>query len=135
MDKDGRLAVPTELLAQLRTGATVTRGIERCLLVYPTDEWHKLAEKLENALPLTSRPARAFRRLMFSGALVCVLDDSGQMRLPERLRRYASIEDEVVVVGLVSHLEIWSPGQWQELSAELAEGGVALAEELGRFGI
>jgi MraZ protein len=72
---------------------------------------------------------------MFSGALTCTPGQGGQIRLPDRLRQYAYIEDEVVVVGLVSHLEIWSPSRWQDVRAELAADGVALAEALGEFGI
>jgi MraZ protein len=116
-------------------GATVTRGIERCLVVYPIAEWQRLAEKIQNRLPLTSRQARAFRRLMFSGALTCAPDARGRIPLPDRLRKYANIGAEVVIVGLVSHLEIWCPREWQEISAALADDGVALAEELGEFGL
>jgi MraZ protein len=90
---------------------------------------------MQDRLPLTNRRARAFRRLIFSGALTCAPDRRGQIRLPDRLRQYANIEDEAVVVGLVSHLEIWSPRQWQEMRAALAADGVALAEALGEFGI
>ena len=100
-DSEGRLTVPPELRAQLMEGATVTRGIERCLFVYPVAEWQKLAQKMQDRLPLTSRRARAFRRLMFSGALTCAPNQRGQIRLSERLRQYANITDEVVIVGLV----------------------------------
>ena len=134
-DANGWLPLPRAFLAELAEGATVTRGIEQCLFVYPIAEWQKVAEKLQRRLPLTSRQARAFRRLMFSGAATCALDERGQIQLPEGLRRYASIGGEVVVVGLGSHLEIWSPLRWQQMSAALADDGVALAEELGRFGI
>jgi DNA-binding transcriptional regulator/RsmH inhibitor MraZ len=41
----------------------------------------------------------------------------------------------VVIVGLVSYLEIWSPQQWYEMGAKSADDGAALAEELGEFGI
>jgi MraZ protein len=134
-DSEGWMTVPPEFRGELMEGATLTRGIERCLLVYPAAEWQKLADKMQNRLPLTSRRARGFGRLMFSGALTCVPDQLGRIRLPDRLRQYASIKDEVVVVGLVSHLEIWSPPQWQETSAALADDAVALAEELGEFGV
>jgi MraZ protein len=134
-DSEGRLTVPPEFRAQLMAGATVTRGIERCLFVYPVAEWQKLAEKMKDRLPLTSRQARAFGRLLFSGAMTCAPDQRGRIRLPNGLRRYANIEDDVVMIGLVSHLEIWSPRQWDEMSAALADDGVALAEELGKFGI
>lgn len=134
-DDKGWLPVPPEFLAELVDGATVTRGIEQCLFVYPVAEWQRLAEKMQNRLPLTSRQARAFRRLMFSGATACEPDHRGQILLPDRLRQYANIGDEVVVVGLGSHLEIWSPRQWQEMSAALADDGAILADELGEFGI
>lgn len=134
-DSEGRLTVPLELRAQLMEGATVTRGIERCLFVYPVAEWQRLAEKMQDRLPLTSRQARAFRRLILSGALACAPDSRGQICLPDQLRQYANIEDEVVIVGLISHLEIWSPPRWQEVRSELADDGVALAEGLGEFGI
>jgi MraZ protein len=134
-DDQGRLTVPPEFLDDLMEGATVTRGIEHCLFIYPAVEWRKLAQRIQDRLPLTSRPARAFKRLMFSGALACAPDQSGQISLPERLRQYANIENEVVVVGLVSHLEVWSLRRWQEMSAALADDGAAMAEALGEFGI
>ncbi|MGD8244764.1 MAG: division/cell wall cluster transcriptional repressor MraZ [Anaerolineae bacterium] len=134
-DGDGRLTIPAEFQAELVAGATVTRGIERCLSVYPVAEWQRLVERMEKRLPVTSRQARAFRRLMFSAALTCVPDQRGQIGLPERLRQYADIQNEAVVVGLVSHVEIWSPGQWQKVDAALANDGVNLAEGLRDFGI
>jgi MraZ protein len=134
-DEEGRLTIPSEFRAELTDGATVTRGIDRCLVVYPAAKWQKLAEEMESQLPLTSKLARAFNRLMFSGASACATDQEGQIRLPGPLREYASIGDEVVVVGLFSHLEIWSPQRWQAMRAESLEDGVALAEELSEFGI
>ncbi|MGD2143007.1 MAG: division/cell wall cluster transcriptional repressor MraZ [Anaerolineae bacterium] len=134
-DSDGRLTIPAELRADLLEGATVTRGVERCLLVYPAAEWKKVAEKMRDCLPLTNRAARAFTRLLFSGASACTPDKRGEMPLPEALRRYADIADQAVVVGLLSHLEIWNPGRWREMRSELVQDGVALAEELGEFGI
>jgi MraZ protein len=134
-DGEGRLTVPAEFRTELADGVIVTRGIERCLFVYPATEWRKLADKMQNRLPLTNRLARAFKRLLFSGALTCAPDQRGRICLPALLRQYANIGDEVVVVGLVSHLEIWNSQQWQEMSAALADDGVTLAEELGEFGI
>ena len=129
------MPLPEDYLAELAEGATVTRGIEPCLFVYPLAEWRRVAQTLRDRLPLTNRRARAFRRLIFSGATTCVLDRSGQIQLPEGLRRYADIGNEAVVVGLGSHLELWSPRRWEQMSAALADDGVALAEELGEFGI
>lgn len=134
-DSEGWLTIPPEFREQLATGATVTRGIDRCLVVYPADGWKQLATKMEHQLPVTSAVARAFNRLLFSGASACVPGRSGKIRVPESLREYAGIRENVVIVGLFSHLEIWSPERWQRMRAVSVEDGVALARELAEFGI
>ncbi len=134
-DNQGRVTIPAEFRAELGEGATVTRGIERCLMVYPASAWRKLAVKIDRRLPLTNRVARAFNRLMFSGALACSLDEQGRMVLPGLLREYADISDEVIIVGLFSHLEIWSPQRWQEMRLAAVDDSVELAEQLTEFGI
>jgi len=134
-DGDGRLTIPSVFRAELVEGATVTRGIEQCLLVYPAPEWEKLVEKIEERLPFTSQPARSFARFIFSGAALCAPDEGDQLLLPDQLRSYASIEDEAVVVGLLSHLEIWSPRRWQKVKSSFCKDGPALAEKLREFEI
>lgn len=133
-DSEGRVAVPSAFRAELVEGVTVTRGVERCLLVYPITEWQKLAEKVRR-LPFTSQAARAFTRFIFSGAAVCAPDEAGHLPLPGQLRRYARIEEEAIVVGLLSHLEIWAPSLWRTTQSSFVEEGAALAEKLSEFGI
>lgn len=134
-DRQGRVTIPAALRGELVDGATVTRGIEKCLLVYPSVEWQKLTGKMEQRLPFTSQPARSFARFIFSGAEACVPDRAGQLALPNQLREYASIEDEVIIVGLLSHLELWCPERWQETKSTFVEDGPTLAQELREFGI
>ena len=133
-DSEGRLTIPSLFCPEFVEGVTMTRGIERCLLVYPAIEWERLAEKIRQ-LPLTSQPARSFARFIFSGAAVSGTNQEGQLLLPDRLRLYAHIEDEATVVGLVSHVEIWRPQWWREAKSSFVDEGPTLAEELGEFGI
>lgn len=132
-DSSGRLAIPAEFCAELGEGLILTRGIERCLFIYPAEEWQRLAKKMQSRLPLTNRDARAFVRLMFSGALTCIPDQQGRIPLPHHLRQYAAIEDEAIVVGLCTHLEVWSPQRWQEVRAEIIEEGTAAVERLSHL--
>lgn len=134
-DEEGRVTIPAEFRAELGGGATVTRGIERCLMVYPASEWRKLAAKVDRRLPLTNTVARAFNRLLFSAALACDVDRAGRIVLPRLLREYADIEKEAVIVGLFSHVEIWNPDRWREMRMASVEDSVALAEQLAEFGI
>ncbi|MCK4471567.1 MAG: cell division/cell wall cluster transcriptional repressor MraZ, partial [Anaerolineae bacterium] len=67
IDEKGRLAVPARFRGDLEGGLVVTRGIDRCLAIYPMKAWKRLAKKVD-ALPMTDRRARAFRRLVFANA-------------------------------------------------------------------
>ncbi len=129
-DSSGRLTIPIEFSTEMGEGLTLTRGIDRCLFIYPTEEWQKLVAKMHGKLPLTSRDGRTFARLMFSGAQVCAPDQQGQIPLPATLRRYAGIEDEVVVIGLCTHLEVWSPQRWQAVNDQTIAEGANVAERL-----
>jgi MraZ protein len=86
-------------------------------------------------LPFTRRDARAFARLMFSEALVCTPDAEGRIPLPDGLIQYAGIEGEAVLVGVGTHLELWSPQRWQETTDHVMEESVTIAEGLKDLGV
>jgi len=113
IDGKGRLTVPAKFRADLATGLVITRGIDRCLAIYPMGEWEQLAEKV-SALPMTDRRARAFRRLVFANAADVVPDKQGRVLIPPRLREYASLDGDVVVTGLDTYIEVWNPDSWDE---------------------
>jgi MraZ protein len=129
LDAKGRLAIPARFRDELAGGVVLTRGIDRCLSLYPLAEWEPLAAKV-NALPLSDPDARAFRRLVFSEAVDLALDGQGRILLPPELRGYAGIEREVVVIGVNAYLEIWSPEQWDAVSNVIDNDGAEIAQRL-----
>lgn len=135
LDDRGRIAVPARFRARLSAGATLTRWLDSCIAVYPRDAWAELAEKLRG-LPLTSTSAREFARFMSSGAVDVELDKQGRLLVPGFLRSYAGLEPgEVVVVGALNRLEIWTPTAWEPYRARIENAPEALAEQLQDLGI
>jgi MraZ protein len=134
-DQTGKLGIPAEFQGDLAVGLTLTRGIDRCILALPAPKWLELAERISSRLPMTSRDARAFARFIFSGALSCAPDQHGRIPLPASLQEYAGIEEEVIVVGLHTHLEIWSPQRWKEVRLHIDEGSAAEIEGLTAYGL
>jgi MraZ protein len=112
----------------------VTRGIDRCLLVFPRPVWDTLAERISK-LPFTERNARNFSRHMFSGAADFVPDRQGRVLIPQGLREYAQLGNEAVVIGLYDRLEIWDPVQWADIKAEVEADPDAVAQQLQDLGI
>ena len=113
IDAKGRLIVPVKSREILGDNFIVTKGLDGCLFVYPNDEWTRFEEKLKS-LPLTNKNARQFTRFFLAGAAACEVDKQGRILLPQVLREFASLEKDVVLVGVASRIEIWSRERWDE---------------------
>ena len=113
IDAKGRLIVPAKFREILGDNFIVTKGFDGCLFVYPNDEWTRFEEKLKS-LPLTNKNARQFTRFFLAGAAACEVDKQGRILLPQVLREFASLEKDVVLVGVASRIEIWSRERWDE---------------------
>ena len=113
IDAKGRLIVPAKFREILGDNFIVTKGLDGCLFVYPNDEWTRFEEKLKS-LPLTNKNARQFTRFFLAGAAACEVDKQGRKLLPQVLREFASLEKDVVLVGVASRIEIWSRELWDE---------------------
>ena len=69
------------------------------------------------------------------GSITGAPNQEGQIPLPNDLRQYAGIEDEAIVVGLCTHLEVWNPQRWQEVNDQTVKEGAAVAERLSHLEI
>lgn len=134
LDEKARLAIPVKFRQTLAKGAVVTRGLDRCLFVYPAAEWKKLADKLSQ-LPIAQANTRAFARLMLAGAMDATPDKQGRVVVPEYLREYAGIQKAVVVAGLYNRLEIWDEAAWKSYKANTERESNTIAEALGALGV
>lgn len=129
IDSKSRLAIPARYRVVLAHGLVITRGIDRCLTIYPLTAWESLAEKV-NALPLGDPDARALRRLFFAEASDALPDRQGRIIIPAALRAYASLDEQAIIVGMHSAIEVWNPARWSEQTAQLDDAGTTIAERL-----
>ena len=121
IDSKGRMAVPARFRGQLDRGAVISKGMGTCLSVYSTERWEEKSADL--VAGKTNGEIRDFERLIYPSASEVELDGQGRMIIPAKLRGYARLENDVTVVGVRDHFEIWDRGIWQEYQAKLeAEG-------------
>lgn len=132
IDGKGRVAVPARFRAELATGAHVTRWIDNCLAIFPNQAWNELADRVSD-LRYADAGARAFSRFLFSGAFDVELDGQGRLVVPAGLRQFASLRSEAVVVGAADHIELWEPGRWDAVSADMSSD--EFASRIGNLGI
>lgn len=129
LDEKGRVIVPAKFREGLGESFVMTRGLDKCLFVYPQSEWEILEQKLKS-LPMTRADARSFVRFFLSGATECALDKQGRIVIPTILRDYATLEKDIVVLGVSNRVEIWSHERWREYSDAAAESFADIAESL-----
>jgi MraZ protein len=134
LDNKGRLTVPAKFRDELASGLVITRGIDRCLSVYPRLVWDELAERISK-LPLTQSTARNFGRLMFSGAADFIPDRQGRVLIPQGLREYARLNSDAIIIGLYDRLEIWNPEDWTNVKEKVEENPETIAEQLQELDI
>lgn len=112
LDSKKRLAVPSGLLKQLAEDHdgqfVLNRGLEQNLLLYPSDNWKKVSEHLEQ-LNRYEPKARRFVRNFFHYASQLRLDSSNRLLLPKALLEFAQIQTEVRIACVGREIEIWNP--------------------------
>ena len=113
IDAKGRLIVPSKFREQLGNEFVITKGLDGCLFVYSNEEWENVQQSFREK-SVASKDARKFMRFFFAGAATCEVDKQGRILIPNNLREYAGIDKDVVSVGVLSRVEIWSKEKWLE---------------------
>lgn len=129
LDDKGRLAVPARFRPALEDGLFMTRGVERCLVIYEPDGWRDVSERVRNLNPWQEE-ARRMQRHFFSGAQPAQPDKLGRVVIPQFLRAYAQLENDVVVVGLADRIEVWAKPEWERQRSDAERDSAELAQHL-----
>ncbi len=118
IDVKGRVAIPSRYRDEITTNSlgqmvVTVDHMDRCLLLYPMDEWVKI-EQVLMGLPNMNRSVRNMQRLVLGHASEVNLDSQGRVRLSPPLREYANLDKKSVLVGQAKKFELWDAKIWNE---------------------
>jgi MraZ protein len=134
IDQKKRLAVPSKFRGELKNKIVVTRGLDKCLFVYPMKVWEELANKL-GTLPVGEAATRSFIRLMLAGAIDVEVDKQGRILIPDYLKEYAGLDRNIIIAGIYNRLEIWDETKWNDYKKGAEKNTDEIAEQLGKLGV
>lgn len=134
LDDKHRVAVPKAFRSELSPGSVITKGLDGCLFIFTAESWSKLVDKLQT-LPLTSKPARDFLRLLTYHATPLDTDKLGRTRLPESLLKVGKLSKDVVFAGALTRVEIWDKSTYHKYLDNLSEHESELESSLSELGI
>jgi MraZ protein len=129
LDEKGRLFLPAKYREELAGGVVITKGQERCLFVFPREEFTRLTDALRTA-PVTAKSVRDYSRILFASASDELPDRQGRITVPAALRGYAGLQRDCVVIGANTRLEIWDSQAWDTYVAEQEDSFSEAAEEV-----
>ncbi|MGI8419162.1 MAG: division/cell wall cluster transcriptional repressor MraZ [Candidatus Levyibacteriota bacterium] len=109
----------------------VTKGFEKCLIVVSEENWKTLLEGTEGK-PFTSKSIRELQRFLLGNATDVEIDVKGRFVIPEYLRDFAHLDQDVIFIGIQRFVEIWDKKQWEEHQKESGKNIESIAERLTR---
>ena len=113
LDTKGRVILPAKFRAQFEDGGYLTQHSEGCLALWAPGEFERqMAVIAEQAA--TGKTNRNRARLWAANSQEVEIDRQGRMPIPAHLRDFAGLESEVLVLGAIDRVELWSPSAWTE---------------------
>jgi MraZ protein len=129
-DAKNRISLPAKFRKELGAGVVVTRGLDKCLFVYPKAAWKKEAVRL-GAHSTGGAAGRGLARLMLAGAFEADVDGAGRVLVPDYLRSFASLGAKAVVAGVLDRVELWDEDAWKAYTESIERDADQFAETLG----
>ena len=129
IDDKGRVVLPAKFRDTLSNGVVLTKGQDRCVVLWPAEEFAKYADRLNEA-SRANAAVRSYLRVLFSSAFDDKPDKQGRISVPGALRDYADLDRDVVIAGNGATAEIWNEPSWTNYLSEQEQSFSDIGEEV-----
>ncbi|OPX18459.1 division/cell wall cluster transcriptional repressor MraZ [candidate division WOR-3 bacterium 4484_100] len=123
LDDRNRLAIPSRfrniLLKESRGKVVLTPGYDYEIAVYPLSTWEKFEESELLTLSMDYLQSRRYRRHFTFGIKEDQLDVQGRILIPDFLLQHSNIKKNVIIVGEIDYIELWSPENYEKFVNEI----------------
>ena len=130
LDDKHTLILPRAIRDQFGNCETVlvSPGPDHCLWVTNHAHLERLAERLEQS-PALEAEVRVFRRLYYAQTEKASVGADGKVQVPDKLIQFAGLRQEVVLVGIDDHFELWDVAQWKQYTQQKSAAARAVDAE------
>ena len=135
LDEKGRILLPAKLRDQLNNCSLVlTRGIDKCLWLFPDEQWDKVSKILLDNSSLFKAKSQMIQRRLLAPATELVVDKNGRVKIPSSLQRSSSLVRDCIFIGLDDHIEIWDEELYVQFEEHCEDDVKDAWEEFGNLG-
>ncbi len=118
VDDKGRVLVSNRLRSQIDADEHgsdfyLVLGANGILCLYPQKYFEQIALAVA---PGAAAPDEAvtFERMSFALASKIELDAQGRLLLNDKLRKRAGLKDQITLIGVRDHIELWNSESWEQ---------------------
>lgn len=116
IDAKGRMFLPAKIRAELGERVFLSRSIDKCICIYPVDEWEKYIARLSELPPVKARNAKRF---FCATAAEVEIDGQGRVLIPQTLRDHVGLGKSVTVIGVGEKAEIWNTEDFENFKDKM----------------
>ncbi len=130
IDDKGRVSFPAKLRSAVNQNEVmITKGLDRCLWLFTSDEWETFQTKLmSNASMMKSKSLNVVRHFI-APAQPVEFDKNGRLSIPQSLREYANLSKDCTILGIAKYIELWDGQTYKDYLAETEDSFREAAEE------
>lgn len=107
IDPKGRVRIPPKIREKLGSELSIGYGAGEYLVIYSQETIDKLAEKYSEVEIIDGDVYDSVRE-MFGNIFSLSMDNQDRYQIPVQMRERVGLKDDIVFVGVVNKLEVWS---------------------------
>ena len=113
LDDKGRVILPSKFRGSFEHGGYLTQYTDGCLSLWTPEQFDQQMENMKERAAI-SKQDRNLVRLWASTSHELEIDRQGRMAIPARLRDYAGLVADVLLLGAIDRVELWNRQTWDE---------------------
>ena len=134
IDAKSRMIIPAKFREELGAKCIVSKALDNCLEIHPVEEWEAFVNEKLKVLSSFDPKARQLARYFSSSAVECEIDKQGRILIPAELKKRVFIDKELVTMGAMSRIEIWSKEVWEDPDSYPCEEDDDFISQLTKYG-
>ena len=139
VDPKGRIIIPSPFREIISTNYSpklyvVNALFDKCLHIYPQEEWLKLEEKVRQ-LPSMDEEVQYYKRRVIASAQEIELDKQGRVQIPAAHREDGGLNSDIVIAGALDRIEVWDRKEWDAVLDVSKIDKKAVIAKLTEYGI
>lgn len=129
LDDKNRLLIPSKMRGQVGDKLFILKGYDGCLALYSEENFNNYISQLAE-FSFLDKDSRDVSRIALSSVSELEVDKASRIQIPTALVNKYQIGREVVVIGMIDHIEVWAKTKWEEYVKENEAAYEAKSEQL-----